>query len=112
MTDYQFQTLFAELAQVRRQSADTQQAVHALQHHVDVSLAEMRRHFEVLAEDLGGRIQLVAEGVTSLREWTERRFDEERRERLADSAEIKAMIRVSYADLDRRVTRLEQAQAP
>lgn len=66
---------------------------------------ELRRHSEVIAEGLRGEIQIVAEGLLSLGE----QVDTGRRETAAELAEIKALIRVSYTDLDRRVTRLEGA---
>jgi hypothetical protein len=70
-------------------------------------VAEIKRHFNVVAEGLEKKLQLVAEGVsaldermTSLEEKMERGFDE-----------VKAMIKFSYAELDRRVTSLEAGLA-
>lgn len=70
-------------------------------------LAEIKRHFNVVAEGLGKKIQLVAESVALLDEKVDRRITalEEKMERGFD--EIKAMIKFSYAELDRRVSSLE-----
>jgi uncharacterized small protein (DUF1192 family) len=70
-------------------------------------VAEIKRHFNVVAEGFEKKLQLVAEGVsaldermTSLEEKMERGFDE-----------VKAMIKFSYAELDRRVASLEAGLA-
>jgi hypothetical protein len=70
-------------------------------------VAEIKRHFSVVAEGLEKKIQLVAEGVSaldervmSLEEKMDRGFDE-----------VKAMIKFSYAELDRRVASLEAGLA-
>lgn len=127
MTKTQFQSLLAELAQVRQVAKQSSQGVQDLRHHVDASMVEvrreaaetrdqlrlemaetrgeMRRHFEVVAEDLRGQIQLLAEGFSGLRELIEAG----RRETADGLADLRALIRVSYADLDQRVSRLESA---
>jgi len=127
MKETQFQRLLAELAQVRQVAEQSNQGVRDLRHHVDASIAEvrreagetrdqlrleiresygeLRRHFGVVAEDLRGQIQLLAEGVSGLRELVEAG----RRETAAEMADLRALIRVSYTDLDRRVSRLEAA---
>jgi hypothetical protein len=77
-------------------------------------VAEIKRHFNVVAEGLEKKIQLVAEGVSALDEGVGRvevRMTslEEKMERGFD--EVKAMIKFSYAELDRRVTSLEAGLA-
>ena len=66
-------------------------------------IVDVKRHSEVIAEDLRDRIQLVAEGVVTANE----RIDGLRGEMQEGFADVRAMIRVSYHDLDRRVTHLE-----
>jgi uncharacterized protein YicC (UPF0701 family) len=51
-----------------------------------------RRHFDVVAERLGGKIEIVAEGLVALRESVDRRFER---------------VDGDIAGLDRRVTKLE-----
>lgn len=77
-------------------------------------VAEIKRHFNVVAEGLEKKIQLVAEGVSALDERGSRVEDrmtslEEKMERGFD--EVKAMIKFSYAELDRRVMSLEAGLA-
>jgi exonuclease VII small subunit len=77
-------------------------------------IAEIKRHFSVVAEGLEKKIQLVAEGVSALDDRMGRVEDllttlEEKMERGFD--EVKAMIKFSYAELDRRVTSLEAGLA-
>jgi hypothetical protein len=68
---------------------------------------DLHRHFDVVGEDLCGQLQLIAEGLIGLGERMEARMEAGRRETAAELAEIKALIRFTLTDLDRRVTRLE-----
>lgn len=70
-------------------------------------VTEIKRHFNVVAEKLEGRIQLVAEGLAGLDEKVDRlekRMDEQ-------FEETRAMIRLSYGELDRRLRSLEAGHA-
>ena len=67
------------------------------------AVEEIKRHFGVIAEHLEGKIQLLAEGQEVLR----REAQQFREEVLAEFQEVKAMIKFSYAELDRRVRSLE-----
>lgn len=67
--------------------------------------AQTRRHFEVVAEGLRSEIRQVAEGVLNVDE----KLGRFRQEVQVEFNEIKAMIRFSYAELDRRVRTLEDA---
>ncbi len=67
-------------------------------------IEEIKRHFDVVAEGLEHKIQLVAEGVTNVNEKLER-FRQEVQE---EFKEVKAMIKFSYAELDRRIRTLEE----
>lgn len=66
---------------------------------------ETRRHFDVVAESLRADLRRVAEGVLNVDEKLGR-FREEVR---VEFDEVKAMIKFSYAELDRRVRTLEDA---
>ena len=74
-------------------------------------VAEIKRHFNVVAEGLEKKLQLVAESVSLLDEKVDRRMTalEEKMDQGFD--EVKAMIKFSYAELDRRVTSLEAGLA-
>jgi hypothetical protein len=62
-----------------------------------------RRHFDVVAEGLRSEIRLVAEGVMATNERLDRHADTMQ----AEFAEVRAMIKFSYSELDRRVGHLE-----
>ncbi len=61
---------------------------------------EVRRHFNVIAEQLGGQIRLVAEGVGGLDVKIDREVTALREEIHSGFEETGAMIRLSYAELD------------
>jgi len=64
-----------------------------------------------VAERLESRIQLVAEGVSSISERLDRVEENLREEILRSQRELSAMIRFSYAELDRRIQALEAKSA-
>ncbi len=74
-------------------------------------VTDVKRYFGVVAEGLESRIQLLAEGQAQLDEKFERRFTalEDRMEEQFE--ETRAMIRLSYTELDRRMRTLEACQA-
>ncbi len=64
---------------------------------------EIKRHFNVVAEDLRSEIRTVAEGFIATNESLDRMES-----RMAEEfSEIKAMIRLSFGELDRRIRSLE-----
>ena len=83
--------------------------------HVDVVVAELRRgnaetrrHFDVVAEDFKSQVQLIAENVLSTGARLDRRIDDLESRMNNEFGEVKAMMRFSYADLDRRLRSLEE----
>jgi hypothetical protein len=60
---------------------------------------EIRRHFNVVGESLRTEIRAVAEGLEGLRETTTSEFRAVREE----IAGTRAMLRLSFADLERRI---------
>jgi phage shock protein A len=64
---------------------------------------EIKRHFSVVAEDLRSDVRAVAEAVSAHREEFRREIVGVRTE----LDEVKGMIRLSYAEIDRRVRTLE-----
>lgn len=70
---------------------------------VDEKFEETKRHFGVVAEGLRSEMRQIAEGVANVDEKLER-FRREVQEEFKD---VKAMIKFSHTELDRRITTLE-----
>ena len=71
---------------------------------------EIRRHFSVVAEGLRSEIRVVAEGVSATPDRLDRfedRLDRFETRMVEELGEIKAMLRISFGQLDRRLTSLE-----
>jgi hypothetical protein len=66
-------------------------------------IQEVRRHADVVAESLRGEIRLVAEGVVGLDEKFTLEFANVREELREQIGGVLTLLRVSYADLDRRI---------
>ena len=64
---------------------------------------EIKRHFGVVAEELRSDIRAVAEGQSEMR----REMDAFRADVAREFEETRALLRLSYGELDRRVTGLE-----
>ena len=94
-------------------AADTRQhfdaSVAEMRRHVDDSAAESRRHFGILAEELRSELGVLAESVDGLSSRVDR-LDRELRAEMAEGfKEVKSMIRLSYSELDHRLTSLEDS---
>jgi len=72
-------------------------------HAVDEKFEETKRYFDVVAEGMEYKIQLVAEGVANLNEKMDRHIEENE----AAHREILSAIKFSYAELDQRIRVLE-----
>lgn len=68
------------------------------------AVTEIRRHFDVVAEGLSAKIEQVAEGVLVV----DAKLDRVHGSIDADFAEVKPMVKLSFVELDRRVTGLER----
>lgn len=64
---------------------------------------EIKRHFNVVGEGLRSEIRTLAEGITA----TNERLDRLESRMAEEFDEIKAMIRLSFGELDRRIRSLE-----
>ena len=69
----------------------------------DKQVEEIKRHFDVVVEGLRDEIKLVAEGHDIIRKEIQTLREEVKEE----FKEVKSAIKFSYADLDRRITFLE-----
>ena len=71
---------------------------------------DIKRHFDVVVEGVRSDVQAVAEGVSLLAEQVrslETRFDGLQQEVQAGFTETRALMRVSYSELDRRLRKLD-----
>jgi uncharacterized small protein (DUF1192 family) len=80
---------------------------HQLASLIEASAAETRRHFDVATEELKREIQIAAEGLAHLGTRLDREVGNLREEVNRGFIETQAMIKFSYAELDRRVALLE-----
>ena len=67
------------------------------------TVEEIKRHFGVVVEELGGDIRALAEGQSEIR----REMDAFKAEVSREFEETRSLVRPSYGELDRRVTDLE-----
>jgi predicted phage gp36 major capsid-like protein len=72
---------------------------------------EIKRHFGVIQEQVRSDVKGVAEGQQALRAEMQREFSAVRSELAHESQETRALIRLSYGELDRRVKSLESDMA-
>jgi uncharacterized protein YceH (UPF0502 family) len=68
---------------------------------------EIKRHFGVVAEQLRSDVRGVAEGQQALQAEVHRELSAARTELARESEETRALIRLSYGEIDRRVRSLE-----
>jgi hypothetical protein len=94
----------AEVAETRRHSDELGVGLRAAMAEIR---ADLRRHFEVVAEGLRQDLQLVADGVATNSERIDRLSREMRGELKVESEEAHSRIRLAYAELDRRLRHLE-----
>jgi len=69
----------------------------------DAQVEEIKRHFGVVAEALQGNIRQIAEGHSSIRSELQEIRDEFRDE----FKEMRALMRLSFSQLDQRIRTLE-----
>jgi len=87
--------------------AKIDQRVDGLDKKGDQFRDEIIHRFHVISEDVISQVKLVAEGVMNLDEKFTRGMAILRKENEQAHEEIKAMIKFSYAELDRRISTLE-----
>lgn len=94
--------------EIRHSTAET---VGMLRDEIRSTAEESRRHFGVVTEALLRNDQLLAEGFAMVDGKIDRLGETLRSDLAAESAETRAMIKLSYVELDRRLTTLETARA-
>ena len=81
--------------------------IRAIAEGHEVLREEFKREQHEFWEQVRGKIHLLAEGQQALREDVKRELEQFRQEVRLEFQEVKAMIKFSYAELDRRVRSLE-----
>jgi hypothetical protein len=117
MTNSEYQELVEFLGR-KFEEVDRRFDQTATKEELPAQQAETRRHFDVVAEDLRSRMQLVAEGHQALVDGQQALVEghqalAEGQERILVrmermERELGAMIRISYAELEERIRRCEQ----
>jgi hypothetical protein len=79
------------------------EVVEEIKRHFQGSVEDVKRHFHVEAEGLRGEIRTVAEGLSANTD----RLDRFESHVAAEFVETRAMIRLSYGELERRIQALE-----
>ena len=74
---------------------------------IAAAFADTRRHFDVVAEQVSADVRLLAEAFSTR---IDRLEDNLREDLLRSQRELSAMIKFSYAELQRRIEGLEQQQ--
>jgi hypothetical protein len=106
MTDDELKRLIeGSAAETRRHVEET---ASETRRHVEAVAVETRRHFDVAVEDFKSQVQLVAENVLMTGERLDRRIDDLESRMTAEFGELRAGLRFSYSDLDRRLRSLEE----
>jgi exonuclease VII large subunit len=82
-----------------------------MRRHVDETAAETRRHFDVSTEAFRHELRLLAESVDVKINRLSDDLHDLREETAQGFADTQSMIKFSHAELDRRVTSLEQSVA-
>ena len=89
------------LETMRRENAAAHEGTRR---HTEAVAEETRRYFDVVAEDIRRDVRTVAESVVTNTE----RIDAFRAETRREFADVRSMIKFSHADLDRRLSTLEE----
>jgi len=83
------------------------QRMNTLDRKTDALKEEIIHQFHVISENVISQVKLVAEGVMNLDEKFTREMSSLRKENEHAHQEMMAMIKFSYAELDRRISTLE-----
>ena len=83
--------------------AEIREGLQVVRTELRAEIQDVKRHSDVIAESLRGEIRLVAEGIAGLDEKFTLEFRNVREEVREQIGEVKTLLRLSYADLDRRI---------
>jgi archaellum component FlaC len=105
--DKRFEQIDYRFEQADQRFEKVDQRIDALDQKVDQFKEDIIHQFHVISEGVISQVKLVAEGVMNLDEKFTREIASFRRENEQAHQEIMAMIKLSYAELDRRISKLE-----
>ena len=105
--DQRFEQMDQRFEQVDQRFGQMDQRMAGLDKKGDQFKDEIIHRFHIISEDVISQVKLVAEGVINLDEKFTREIAIFRKENEQAHEEIKAMIKFSYAELDRRISILE-----
>jgi chromosome segregation ATPase len=105
--DQRFEKIDQRFEKVDQRVEQIDQRMNGLDKKVDQFKDEIIHRFHVISEDVISQVKLVAEGVMNLDQKFTREIAIFRKENEQAHEEIKAMIKFSYAELDRRISTLE-----
>jgi hypothetical protein len=98
-----------------RSASWTRKAIADVKRHFNVvaealrsDMQDVKRHFDVVAEALRSDVRLVADGVAGLDVKVTREFVTVREEIHEQIGDVKSLLRISYGELDKRVQALEK----
>lgn len=86
---------------------ETNQRLDATRQELSARIDTTRSELGVLIERQQDQIRLMAEGHSLMVERLDALHEDLRREIQSESRETRALIKLSYSELDRRITRLE-----
>ncbi|MEW6375277.1 MAG: hypothetical protein AB1502_05730 [Thermodesulfobacteriota bacterium] len=105
--DRRFDQVDHRFEQIDQRFDKTDLRIDGLDKKVDQFKEEIIHQFHVISENVISQVKLVEEGVMNLDEKFTREMSSFRRENEQAHQEIMAMIKFSYAELDRRISILE-----
>jgi len=101
--EYSEQTLNPKFKQIDQRFEKVEEKLSALEQRVDQSKGEVIHQFHIISENVISQVKLVAEGVMNL----DGKFTREMGTLRKNDEEIMAMLKFSYAELDKRIETLE-----
>jgi len=107
LQEFSNKTLDPKFEKIDQRFEKADQRINVLDHKVDQFKEEIIHQFHVISEDVISQVKLVAEGVMNLDEKFTREISGFRKENEQAHQEIMAMIKFSYAELDKRISTLE-----
>ena len=105
--DKRFEQIDHRFEQSDQHIVKVNQRIGTLDQKVDQFKEDIIHQFHIISEGVISQVKLVAEGVTNLDEKFTREVASFRKENEQAHQEIMAMIKFSYAELDRRISTLE-----
>lgn len=105
--DRRFDQMDRRFGEADQRFENLDRRINGLDNKVDQFKEEIIHQFHVISEDVISQVKLVAEGVMNLDEKFTQEMTQFRKENEQAHQEIMAMIKFSYAELDRRISTLE-----